>query len=124
MRIVGGTIAVTAGIFATIAAVLLLVVALAGAFQSQGTPQISWSEWGGVVFSFATVFLGAILLHARSVSAGLVLMAASVGGAVVGGAVVAVFMGLVFFGGVIASAGIVADNSRLEPGQRMGAMAP
>lgn len=122
MRVVGGTIVVTSGIFATIAAVLTLVVALAGAFQSQGMPQISWAEWGGVAFSFATVFLGATVLHARSVSAGLVLMAASVCGAVIGGAVVAVFMGMVFFGGAVASTAIIAESDRLAPQQ--SAMTP
>lgn len=115
MRTVGGTIAVTAGIFATIAAALTLVVGLAGAFHAEQATQIKWSEWGAVIVSFATVFLGAICLHARSVTAGLVLMMASVCGAVLGGVLVAGFMGLVFAGGAIASIGMIADNASGAP---------
>ena len=111
MRTLGGTIAVTAGIFATIAAALTLVVGLAGAFHAEEASQIRWSEWGAVIVSFATVFLGAICLHARSVSAGLVLMMASVCGAVLSGVVVAGFMALTFAGGAIASMGVIAESA-------------
>jgi hypothetical protein len=115
MRTVGGTIAVTAGIFGTIAAILTLVVGLAGAFHPEQAAQIRWSEWGAVVVSFATVFLGAICLHARSLSAGLFLMMASVCGAALGGVFVAVFMGLAFAGGALASIGMTADNASGAP---------
>ncbi len=55
------------------------------------------------------MFLGAICLHARSVTAGLVLMMASVCGAVVGGIFVAGLMVLTFAGGAIASMGVIAE---------------
>jgi hypothetical protein len=103
MHTMGGTIAVTAGVFGTIAAIMTLMVGLAGALEAERAAQISWSEWGGVIFSFATVFLGAICLHTRSISAGLLLMLASVFGGVLGGAGVAVFMALSFVGGAVAS---------------------
>ena len=115
MRTMGGTIAVTAGIFATIAAILTLVVGLAGALHAEEAMQIRWSEWGAVVVAFATVFLGAICLHARSVTAGLVLMMASVCGAVLGGVVVAGFMALTFAGGAVASIGVIAENAPGAP---------
>jgi hypothetical protein len=115
MRTVGGSIAATAGIFATIAALLTLVVGLAGAFHAEQAMQVRWSEWGTVIVSFATVFLGAICLHARSVTSGLVLMMASVCGAVVGGAFVAGFMVLTFVGGAIASIGVIAEPASGAP---------
>jgi hypothetical protein len=115
MRTAGGAIAVTAGVFATIAAALTLVVGLAGAFHAEQAMQIRWSEWGAVIVSFATVFLGAICLHARSVTAGLVLMMASVCGAVVGGVFVAGFMVLTFVGGAIASIGMIAETAPVAP---------
>lgn len=118
MRMVGGTIAVTAGILGTIAAVLALVAGLAGAFHAEAVTQIRWSEWGAVMFSFATVFLGAISLHARSVSAGMVLMVASLCGAIVGGLLVSVFMALTFIGGAVASVGLITDSGSIAPGAR------
>jgi hypothetical protein len=121
MRTVGGTIAVTAGIFATIAAALTLVVGLASAFHAEQATQIRWSEWGAVIVSFATVFLGAICLHARSVTAGLVLMMASVCGAVVGGVFVAGLMALTFAGGAIASMGVIAEAASGAPAHDGGA---
>lgn len=121
MRTVGGTIAVTAGIFATIAAALTLVVALAGAFHAEQATQIRWAEWGAVIVSFATVFLGAICLHARSVTAGLVLMMASLCGAVVGGVFVTGLMVLTFAGGAIASMGVIAGTASGAPAQGEGA---
>jgi hypothetical protein len=114
MRTVGGTIAVTAGIFATIAAMLTLVVGLAGAFHAEQATQIRWSEWGAVIVSFASVFLGAICLHARSVTSGLVLMMASVCGAVLGGVFVAGFMFLIFVGGAMASIGVIAETASVD----------
>ena len=115
MRTLGGTVAVTAGIFATIAAMLTLVVGLAGALHAEEASQIRWSEWGAVIAAFATVFLGAICLHARSVTAGLVLMMASVCGAVLSGVVVAGFMVLTFAGGAVASMGVIAEYASGAP---------
>jgi hypothetical protein len=122
MRVTGGAIAVTAGIFGTIAAVLTLIIGLASAFEAEKAVQISWSEWGAVVAAFSTVFLGAICLHARSVSAGMLLMTASVCGAVVGGMVVAVFMAVAFAGGVTASIGVIAESERLASDPAGGAL--
>lgn len=115
MRTVGGAIAVTAGIFGTLAAIMTLVVGLAGVFHGPGPAHISWSDWGAVVFSFATVFFAAICLHARSVSAGLILMFASLCGAVLGGVFVAGFMALTFLGGAVASAGVISEGEQ-QPG--------
>jgi hypothetical protein len=109
MRTLGGTIAATAGIFATVAAMLTLIVGLAGAFHAEQATQIRWSEWGALIVSFTTVFLGAICLHARSVTSGLVLMSASVCGAVLGGFFVAGFMLVTFVGGAVASIGVIAE---------------
>jgi hypothetical protein len=122
MRVTGGAIAVTAGIFGTIAAVLTLIIGLASAFEAERAVQISWSEWGAVVASFSTVFLGAICLHARSVAAAMLLMIASVCGAVVGGMFVAVFMALTFVGGAAASIGVIAETERLAGDPAGGAL--
>ena len=113
MRRTGGTIAVTAGMFGTLAAILTLIVGLASAFESEKAAAISWPEWGAVVFSFATIFLGAICLHARSISAGLLLMSASVCGAVLGGVFVGLFMALTFVGGAVASYSVVAERGHV-----------
>jgi len=96
------------------------VVGLAGAFHTEQATQIRWSEWGAVIVSFATVFLGAICLHARSVTAGLVLMMASVCGAVLGGVFVAGLMVLAFAGGAIASIGVIAEAASGAPAQDGG----
>lgn len=115
MRRTGGTIAVTAGIFGTLAAILTLVVALASALEAEKAAAISWPEWGALMFSFATIFLGAICLHARSISAGLLLMSASVCGAILGGAFVALFMALTFAGGAVASYSVMVERARAAP---------
>lgn len=120
MRTLGGNIAVTAGIFGTVAAVTTLVVGLAGAMGTDQPVGISWFEWGAVLVSFSTVFLAAICLHARSVMAGMVLMIASMCGVIVGGVFVAVFMALAFVGGAVASLGAILENENAMPEQTRG----
>jgi ABC-type multidrug transport system permease subunit len=120
MRTLGGNIAVTAGLFGTVAAVATLVVGLAGAIEAEQPVGISWFEWGAVLVSFSTVFLGAICLHARSVMAGMVLMVASMCGVMVGGVFVAVFMVLTFVGGAVASLGVILESEKAVPEQIRG----
>lgn len=123
MRTLGGNIAVTSGIFGTVAALVTLMVGLAGAMGADQPVPISWFEWGAVLVAFSTVFLGAICLHARSVTAGMVLMIASMSGVIVGGLVVAVFMALTFVGGAVASVGVILENERTGTERTGGAAA-
>ena len=58
--------------------------------------------WGGVVFSFLAIVLGAVAMGAKGRTPGVLLILCAVGGAILGGTFVAVFMALVLIGGILA----------------------
>jgi len=110
MRKSGGIIAIIAGAFGIIAAGITLVVGgLGSAFEAEGASTVVGLGWGGVVFSFVTIILGAIAMNAKSRVPGSLLILCAVAGAILGGTLVAVFMVLALCGGIIAILGVKKD---------------
>lgn len=106
MRKAGGIVALIAGVFGVIAAIVTLMVGgLGSAFESKGATTVLWLGWGGVAFSFLAIVLGAISMGASSRWPGSLLMLTSVAGAILGGTLVAIFMVLSFIGGLLAVIG-------------------
>ena len=106
MQKAGGIIAIIAGVFGTIAAIATLMIGgLGAAFEADGAGTIVGLGWGGVLFSFATIVLGAIALGAKSNKPAILLIACAIFGAVLGGTFVAIFMVLALAGGVLALLG-------------------
>lgn len=103
MRKAGGIIALIAGIFGIFAAgATLFVGGIGGAVEADNANTVIGLGWGGVLFSFLVIVLGAVSMNARSKKPGLLLILAALFGAVLGGTLVAIFMALAFIGGILA----------------------
>ncbi len=103
MRKAGGIIAIIAGVFAVFAAGFTLMAGgLGSAFEAEGSETVVMLGWGGVLFSFLTIVLGAVTLAVERRIVAVLLILCAVGGAILGGTFVAVFMVLVLVGGVLA----------------------
>ena len=103
MRKAGGIVALVAGIFAVGAAfVTLFVGGIGGAFEAEGASTIIGFGWGGIVFAFLTIVLGAVAIGAKGRIPGMLLIVCAIGGAILGGTFVAIFMALAALGGVVA----------------------
>jgi len=112
MKKAGGIIAIIAGVFAVFAAGLTLLVGGAAAgFEADDADVVIMLGWGGVLFSFLTIILGAVALSAKGKAPGLLLIACALAGAVLGGTFVALFMVLALVGGILALFG----NSPKDP---------
>ena len=99
----GGIIALIGGIFGTGAAlVTLLVGGLATAFEAEGAGLVVWLGWGGVLFSFLTIILGAVCIGATSRTPAVLLILSAIAGAILGGTLVAICMVLPLIGGILA----------------------
>ena len=106
MRKAGGIIALIAGIFGTVAALITLMVGgLGKAFQANQAETVVWLGFGGLTFAFLTIILAAIAMNARGRVPGILLILSALGGAALGGTLVAVCMVLTLAGGVLAVAG-------------------
>lgn len=106
MRKAGGIIALVAGIFGILAAGFTLLIGGAGsAFKANNAQLVVGLGWGGVLFSFIVIVLAAVAMNSNSRTPGMLLVIASIGGAILGGTFVAIFMLLAFVGGVLASLG-------------------
>ena len=113
MQRAGGIVALVAGIFGTIAAVVTLFMGgLGSAFDARGADTVIGLGWGGVVFSFLTIVLGAVAMGARGRIPGILLMMCAFAGAILGGTLVAVCMALAFVGGLLAT---ISVKSRSQP---------
>jgi hypothetical protein len=97
MKKAGGIIALIAGIFSVIAALITL---LFGGIGSALNAVIGLG-WGGVIFSFLTIVLAAIALGVISRVPGILLVISSLAGVILGGTLVAIFMALSFIGGIL-----------------------
>jgi hypothetical protein len=103
MKKAGGIIALIAGIFGVIAAfVTLSVGGLGSAFEAKDSSTVIMLGWGGVVFSFLTIVLGAVCMGANSKLPGILLIISALAGVILGGTLVAIFMALALIGGVLA----------------------
>jgi hypothetical protein len=101
MNKAGGIVAMVAGVFGVVAAILTLGVGgLGSALNADHAGFIIGLGWGGIVFSFLVIVFGAVALSG-SMAAGVSLIVCSVLGAVLGGTLVAVFMALSFIGGIV-----------------------
>lgn len=106
MKKAGGIVAIIAGVFGVLAAGATLLVGGAGAaLDGDESDTVVWLGWGGVLFSFAVIVLGAVTLGAKGRVPGILLMVCSVLGAILGGTLVAVFMVLALIGGILAVLG-------------------
>lgn len=106
MRKAGGIIALIAGIFSVFAAgITLFFGGLGSALDVEDSSTVIAFGWGGVLFSFLTIILGAICMNAKSRIPGLILIITAISGAVLSGAFVAMFMVLALVGGILAVLG-------------------
>ena len=103
MRKAGGIVALIAGVFGVIAAGVTLVFGgLGSAFEAEGASTVVGLGWGGVLFSFLTIVLGAVAISAKGRVPGALLIVCAFAGAALGGTFVAIFMGLALLGGILA----------------------
>jgi hypothetical protein len=106
MRKAGGIIALIAGILGVLAAIVtLLIGGIGSTFEAAEADVVVSLGWGGIVFSFATIVLGAVGMNSRSRWPGVLIALAAVVGAVLGGTFVAVFLALALVGGLLAAFG-------------------
>jgi hypothetical protein len=119
MKKAGGIVALIAGVFGTGAALItLLLGGIGSAVGGEGASTIVGLGWGGVLFSFAVIVLGAIAIGAKNRVPGVLLIVCSLLGAVLGGTLVALFMVLALAGGILAVVGTkkpVAEMSAIPP---------
>ena len=102
MKKAGGIVALIAGIFGVIAAVLTLFTGgIASAVEAEGAETVVLLGWGGVVFSFLTIVLGAVAIGAKGRLVGVLLILCAIAGAVLGGTIVAICMALALIGGLL-----------------------
>ena len=107
MQKAGGIIALISGIFGTLAAILTLFIGGVGsAFKADAASTVVGLGWGGIVFSFLVIILGAIAMGASSRIPGILLILSSIAGAVLGGTFVAVCLVLALIGGILATFGV------------------
>ncbi len=106
MKKAGGIVALVAGIFGVIAAFMtLLVGGIGSATKAESASTVVGLGWGGVAFSFIVIVLAAVAMGSNSRMPGILLIVASLAGAVLGGTLVALFMVLAFIGGILATIG-------------------
>jgi hypothetical protein len=106
VRKAGGITALIAGVFGVIAAFATLALGgVASAVDVKDASMVVMLGWGGVLFSFLAIILGAIAMGATSRWPGALLMICSIAGAILGGTLVAIFMVLAFVGGLLAVIG-------------------
>ena len=114
MRKAGGLVALIAGVFAVIAAVVTLFIGGTGdALGAKDAGTVIGLGWGGLGFSFLTIILGAVAMNSRSRIPGILLILAAAAGAVLGGTLVAVFMGLAAVGGILGVIGKATPRAPL-----------
>jgi len=103
MKKAGGIIALIAGIFGVFAAgATLLIGGMGAAFEANDANTVVALGWGGVLFSFLTIVLGAVAIGAKTRKPGILLIICAILGAILGGGLVAVFMVLALIGGILA----------------------
>lgn len=103
MRKAGGIIAIVFGVFAVFAAGFTLFVGgLGSALDAEDGDLVLMLGWGGVLFSFLAIVLGAVMLSVKHRIVAILTILCAIGGAILGGTLVALFMVPVFIGGVLA----------------------
>ena len=117
MQKAGGIIALIAGIFGFIAAIVTLmagglVAGIESILDSGNSASTEIGTFGvlGIVFSFLTIVFGAIAMGAKTKISGYALIVCAVVGAIVGGTLVAICMALALAGGIVATIGVGGDK--------------
>ena len=106
MQKAGGIVALIAGIFGVMAGFITLFIGGVGsAFDASGAEMVVGLGWGGIIFSFLTIVLGAVAIGVKSKVPGILLVVCAVAGAILGGTLVAIFMALALVGGILAVLG-------------------
>lgn len=106
MQKAGGIIALIAGIIALFAAGFTLIFGgLGSAFDAEGADTVVNFGWGGILFSFTTIILGAVSIWAKGRIAGILLIISAIMGAAFGGNLVAIFMIPALIGGILTTIG-------------------
>jgi len=107
MKKAGGIIALIAGIFGVIAALITLFAGgVGGALKSEGAQTVVMLGWGGVLFSFLTIIFGAITIGTKSKTIPILLIVSAILGIVLGGTFVAIFMVLALISGILGYFGV------------------
>jgi len=118
MKKAGGIIALIAGIFGIIAAVVTMFIGGVGAaFGGEGAETVIGLGWGGILFSFLTIIFGAIAMNAKSKVPSILLIICAILGIIIGGTFVAVFMVLALVGGILAVLGTKKDVEKKDVGK-------
>jgi hypothetical protein len=106
MQKAGGIVGLIAGIFGVLAALVTLFMGgLGGAVGTQGASTVVGLGWGGLLFSFLCIILGAVGMSSESKIPGALLAVCAIAGAILGGTLVALFMVLALVGGILATLG-------------------
>lgn len=112
MEKAGGIIAMVAGVFGVVAAVVTLFFGgLGGAVEAEGANTIIGLGWGGIFFSFLTIVFGAVGIVAKSKKPGILIILTSILGAFLGGTIVAICMALAFMGGIVT---LIGGNQKMK----------
>jgi hypothetical protein len=112
MKTAGGIISIIGGIFGVFAAIVtLLVGGIGGAVEADGASTVVGLGWFGVLFSFATIVLGAVAMYAQGKKTGIALIICSVFGILFGGTLVAIFMLLSLTGGILSVIGVNSNRT-------------
>ena len=115
MQKAGGVIGLVAGILGFIAAVVTLFFGgVAGAFNAEGASTVVGLGWGGVLFSFLCIVLGAVAMGAKGKVPGGLLALSAIAGAILGGTLVAVCMALALVGGILAMIGTKSATAQVS----------
>jgi hypothetical protein len=106
MQKAGGIIGLIAGIFGIFAALITLSVGgLGSAFKADNASTVVGLGWGGMLFSFLCIILGAVAMNSGSKTPGALLTLSAIAGMILGGTFVALFMILALVGGILATIG-------------------
>ena len=106
MQKAGGIIGLIGGIFGVFAALVTLFIGgVNGALENEGAGVIVGLGWGGILFSFLCIILGAIGMQSTSKVPGALLTLTAIAGAILGGTLVAICMVLGFIGGILSMFG-------------------
>jgi hypothetical protein len=106
MKMAGGILAIIAGAFGIIAALITLGIGGIGAnIGASDANAIGLLGLGGLIFSVLVIVLGGLCIKARKRMVPVFLIGASIAGAVLGGGFVAFCMLLSMIGGIIALIG-------------------
>ncbi|WP_343081603.1 hypothetical protein [Ostreiculturibacter nitratireducens] len=102
MQRTGGILAIIAGVFGLLAAIVTVGMSNpGGALEAEGARVVIGIGRAGALFSSLCIILGAIVVRAKGRVPAFLLMFAAIGGAVFGGTLVAVPMLLAFVGGIL-----------------------